>query len=98
MGEKASNNEKFKEYLVFQMQRDIINLYKAHLNIVEDLARDHNKMLDALGKDLPNEKLRDINYFNQAKYTYIRKKILDLGNEAIRNFQSSLEKVDVELK
>tara|TARA_Y100000004_G_C8621675_1_gene289070 strand:+ start:74 stop:367 length:294 start_codon:yes stop_codon:yes gene_type:complete len=97
MGEKASD-EKFKEYLVFQLNRDIINLYKAHLNIVEDLARDHNQMLDSLEKELPKEKIRDINYFNQAKYTYIRKKILDLGNEAIRNFQSSLDKVDVELK
>ena len=66
--------------------------------MVEDLARDHNKMLDTLEKHLPKEKINDINYLNQDKYNLIRKRILDLGNEAIRNFQGSLEKVDVKLK
>ena len=55
-------------------------------------------MLKKLEQYIPQEALVNINYLDKEKYNYIRKKTLDLGNEAIRDFESNMEKVDVNLK
>ena len=39
-----------------------------------------------------------INHLTEEKYNYIRKKTLDLGNEAIRDFEANMEKVNIILK
>ena len=55
-------------------------------------------MLKKLEQYIPQEALVNINYLDKEKYNYIRKKTLDLGNEAIRDFESNMEKVDINLK
>ena len=37
-------------------------------------------------------------YIDENKYNYIRKKILDNGNETIREIEKSLEKLNFKLK
>ena len=70
---------KSKSFLVFQLRRKIVNLYKNYLFILED-------MKDA-GYDIPEE-----------EYQRIRKRILDYGNDTIREIEENLENFDIELK
>ena len=93
-----SNDNRFKEYLIFQIHRNIINLYKSHLLIIEDLRKDHDIMLKKLEDNLPKEYLDNVNYFDDEKYDYIRKKTLDLGNNAIRDFEKNVESLEISLK
>ena len=95
---KLSTSDPLKAYVVFQHHRNTTNLYKAHLSIVRDLYEDHALMLKKLEQYIPQEALENINYLTEEKYNYIRKKTLDLGNEAIRDFEANMEKVNLILK
>ena len=44
------------------------------------------------------EFVENIDYFSDDKYNYIRKKILDSGNDAIRNIESSFKPIKILLK
>lgn len=90
--------EKIKEYLRFQLNRNIISLYKRYFEIIDDLRLDHKIMLEKMQKSYPKEFVENIDYFNDDKYNYIRKKILDAGNDAIRNVESSFKPIKVSLK
>jgi hypothetical protein len=88
----------FNDYLAFQVRRSIVNLYKFQLAVVEDMRQDHLSMLKKLESKVSKEFIKDIDYFNADKYNHIRKKTLDVGNEAIRDFESSIEKLDIGLR
>lgn len=90
--------EKIKEYLRFQLNRNIISLYKRYFEIIDDLRLDHKIMLEKIEKSLPKELIENVDYFNDDKYNYIRKKILDAGNDAIRNVESSFKPITISLK
>lgn len=92
------NEDKLREFVYFQMQRNIISLYKKYINLIEDLQEDHINMLNKLNKKIDLETLKNVDYFDENKYNYIRKKILDNGNEAIREIERSLEKLTFKLK
>ena len=53
--------------------------------MVEDLKKDHEIMLDKIKEKTNEDFTNSINYFTQAKYDQIRKRILDVGNECDRN-------------
>jgi len=72
-------DEKSKDFLVFQLRRKVVNLYKNYLFILEDLEK--------AGYDIPEE-----------EFQRIRKRILDYGNDTIREIEENLEKFDIELK
>ena len=82
---------KLKELLVFQIQRNIISLYKRYLNILEDLQEEHINMLNKLNLKIDQQTLKNVDYFDDNKYNYLRKKILDLGNETIREIDKTLD-------
>lgn len=94
----SSNEEKLKEYLVFQIHRNIVNLYKNHLILLEDVSVEHNQMMDKLKNHVAQETLDDVDYLSEKKYNYFRKKTLDIGNEAIREFERSIENLKITLK
>lgn len=87
-------NLNIKEILAFQVHRNIVNLYKRYLNLIEDLQEEHVNMLNKLNKKIDLETLKNVDYFDENKYNYIRKKILDLGNETIREISKNLEFFD----
>lgn len=74
-----TGDEKSKDFLVFQLRRKVVNLYKNYLFILEDMKKD--------GYDIPEE-----------EYQRIRKRILDYGNDTIREIEENLEKFNIELK
>jgi hypothetical protein len=92
------NEDKLREFVYFQMQRNIISLYKKYINLIEDLQEDHINMLNKLNSKIDLETLKNVDYFDENKYNYIRKKILDNGNETIREIERNLEKLTFKLK
>ena len=90
--------EKIKEYLRFQLNRNVISLYKKYFEMVDDLRQEHKLMLQKMEKVSSKEFVENIDYFNEDKYNYIRKKILDNGNDAIRNIESSFKSITITLK
>lgn len=96
--ELSSEEEKLKEYLTFQIHRNIVNIYKQHLVLLEDIAVEHRQMVRKLENHVDPKLLKDMNYLDKEKYTYLRKKTLDVGNEAIRDFEKSVENLKITLK
>ena len=62
------------------------------------MAKDHDIMLLKIQKETSKDFSENINYLTAEKYHYIRKKILDGGNEIYRELEKSLDKVDTTLK
>jgi hypothetical protein len=89
---------KLKEYIIFQFRRSITNFYKHQLNIIEDLRQDHRAFIKKVSTLSSKEHVKNMDYFNEDKYNYIRKKILDNGNEIFREFEKVFEYLDVEIK
>jgi hypothetical protein len=82
---------KLKEFILFQINRNIILLYKRYLNLVEDLQEEHVNMLNKLNKKVDLETLKNVDYFDENRYNYLRKKVLDLGNETLREIDKTLD-------
>jgi len=88
------------ELLEFQVNRNIINLYKSFLIMMEDMHDQHERSFRKLKTAFPE----DIDLINQADYwdddrmEYVRKKILDQGNDALREILGQLEKFNLTTK
>jgi hypothetical protein len=89
-----SNEDKLKSFVHFQIQRNVITLYKKYINLLEDMQEDHINMLNKLNSKVDLETLKNVDYFDENKYNYIRKRILDLGNETYREIEKTLEFLD----
>lgn len=66
--------------------------------MVEDMKKDHDFHYDKLYENIPEEYhgvVNTANHFTDEKVAWIRKRILDLGNESIRNFHSELDNYTV---
>ena len=96
---KLEKGSTVKDIISFQVHRNIVNLYKKHFEIIEDLQIEHESFLSKIKKnsldDLP---LDDLNYFTSERYDHIRKRILDSGNDCIREIEKVLELVDINVK
>tara|TARA_B100000676_G_C18089777_1_gene858512 strand:- start:775 stop:1059 length:285 start_codon:yes stop_codon:yes gene_type:complete len=92
------NSEKIKQVVLFQTNRSIVNFYKKHLTMIEDLKREHQSMLKKVEKKTSKEFSESIDTFDDDKYNYLRKKTLDSGNDIIRELESNLEKLDIRIK
>ena len=87
-----------KEFVLFQLQRNIINLYKRYIILTEDLHHEHSIFLKKLKDEGVSEDLiKKLDYFNDEKYTYMRKRILDVGNEVNRDLHKYFELIDLDL-
>jgi len=75
--EHQLKSEAAKDFLSFQISRQITHLYKDFLNILEDT---------------------QLNQSGPVNYKLLRKRILDKGNDTIREITVLLEKVNIDLK
>ena len=94
----SSEDEKLKEYLTFQIHRNIVNIYKQHLILLQDIHIEHEEMKKKLENHLDKKTIEDVDYLSPEKLKYYRKKTLDVGNEAIRDFERSVENLDIQFK
>ena len=85
------------DLLRFQVRRNVTGLYKSFLILIEDLERDQEIQFSKLKESMPEYKalLEQAEFLDSGKSNYIRKKILDAGNGAIREIISELENYDV---
>ena len=77
---------------------EISSLFKLMLMMVEDMKKDHDFHYEKLYNEIPNEYhsvLRAADHFTDEKVSWIRKRILDFGNESIRNLDSKLDNYSV---
>jgi isopropylmalate/homocitrate/citramalate synthase len=89
------------DYFAQYNQRNIKGLFKSFLILIEDLQKDHEITFSKLKDAMPPEYKTLINqadYFDQEKLKYLRKKVLDMGNEAIRVHDNELENFTVSFK
>ena len=86
-----------RELLEFQVLRSITNLYKSFLTLVEDLSEDHKEQFQRLKDALPESEdiIRQAEYLDEGQLNYLRKKILDSGNDVRRELFSYMENFDI---
>lgn len=85
--------------LQFEIRRDIVSLYKRYLNQLEDMKQEHASMFKKLEESLPSEYhsiLKSADYLDDNKFNYLRKRVLDFGNEAIRGIDEQLKQFDID--
>ena len=83
-----------KKNLNTRSNNEIISFFKMMLMMVEDMKKDHDFHYEKLYKEIPEEYhaiIRAADHFTEDKVCWIRKRILDYGNESIRNMQKELE-------
>ena len=81
-----------------ESNEEISRLFKMMLMLVEDMKKDHDFHYEKLYENIPDEYHKIINaanHFTPQKVNWIRKRILDVGNESIRNFGSALDNYTV---
>lgn len=81
-------------------QRHIKGLFKSFLVLIEDLHKEHEISFSKLKESLPDDErlIVQADYFDEEKLKYLRKKILDMGNEVIRSNDSELENFTISFK
>lgn len=87
-----------KKKLSQESNTQISSLFKMMLMMVEDMKKDHDFHYDKLYDNIPEDYhaiINTANHFTDQKVAWIRKRILDLGNESIRNFDSELDNYTV---
>jgi hypothetical protein len=87
-----------KKKLSSQSNSEISSLFKMMLIMVEDMKKDHDFHYEKLYHNIPEDYhpvINTANHFTEEKVAWIRKRILDLGNESIRKFDSELDNYTV---
>jgi glucan phosphorylase len=89
---KILNNTSYKE---------ISGLFKSMLMLVEDMKNDHDFHYQKLYDEIPEEYhavIKTADHFTPEKLSWIRKRILDYGNESARNMEKEIENYQVSFK
>jgi hypothetical protein len=91
---------KLNEMLEFQVNRNVINLYKSFLIMMEDLHQQHKASFTKLKMTLPEEAelIGQADYWDEERMEYLRKRILDSGNHSLRELVSQIEQFQLTLK
>jgi hypothetical protein len=102
---RVTEGANLKDIISFQIHRSVVNLYKKYFEITEDLLGEHKVFLSKIearakssGADSVAPILKELDYFTEEKYNQIRKKILDAGNDVVRELERTLDFVEIELK
>jgi hypothetical protein len=87
-----------QNYLEKKYKQCITGLFKDMLKLIEDMKADHNFHYSKLYENIPSEYhsvINAANHFDEKKFVWIRKKILDIGNESLRDFSIEMENYTV---
>ena len=87
-----------KKKLNRESDDEISKLFKMMLMMVEDMKKDHDFHYEKLYENIPDEYhgvINTANHFTPQKINWIRKRILDIGNESIRNLGSTFDNYTV---
>ena len=80
------------------MGRNVTNLYKGFLVVLEDLQQQHQSHFNKFRDALPEyeEAIDQADYLDEERMDYLRKKVLDLGNDCRRYLETEIEKFEVD--
>ena len=87
-----------KKSLVRYSNDEVSSLFKMMLLLLEDMKQDHDFHYQKLYDNIPKEYhpvINTANHFTDDKIIWIRKRILDYGNESIRNIESQIDNYSV---
>ena len=90
-----------KEFLNERSDHHIRFLFKSFLVILEDLKNNHDINFSKLRDSAPQEyqDLIDMaDYFDEEHFYNYRKKVLDIGNSVLRDYNSELDTLHVEFR
>ena len=82
-----------------QCERNTVSLFKGFLMMLEDLQKEHEIHFGKLRRNLPSEystRIDQADYFDQEKIQHLRKRTLDIGNEAFRNIERGIENFTID--
>ena len=87
-----------KDILTSKTDQAIRFLFKNFLILLEEMQKEHENNFDKLYEALPEEyhDLIDMaDYFDETKFEIYRKRVLDFGNEILRNHMDDLQHYEV---
>jgi hypothetical protein len=87
--------------LKFSVKRNVTNLFKEFLNIVQEFELQHNEALNKLFDTLPESEKNKVYLADHITKDYlsrIRKKVLSDGNDCYREIEAQLSNFDVDFK
>lgn len=85
-------------YLEKKYKQSITRIFKEMLKLIEDMKSDHDFHYTKLYENIPAEYhavINTANHFTEPKSLWIRKRILDIGNDSLREFSSEMENYTV---
>lgn len=89
------------EIMAFTIRRNVTLLFKQQLEMLEDIADEHDNAMRKLAEKLPQQYADYIelaDYLNEQKFEMLRKRILGKGNDCIRAIEESLKDFEVKVK
>lgn len=81
-----------KSEALFVSKKWTVALFKQVLIMLEDLKKTHDINFKKLYNSFPEDKnlISIADYFDEDQFTRIRKRILDYGNETVRNLEKDI--------
>lgn len=90
-----------KDFLCDRFNGNTKHLFKGFLVLIEDLHAENQIAFSKLKNNLPKEYsglIDQANYLDEGKMQYLRKKILDMGNDSLRDSNNNIEKFTISFK
>lgn len=87
--------------LQYSCRRQVVNLFKEFLSIIENLSDEHDEALAKLATAIPSEYHPYINladYLTEDKSERLRREILQRGNDCARAIENEINQYDIEFK
>ena len=88
-----------EEVLRFQIERNVKAIFWSYLAVLEDLGIEHDIAMKKLVEALPQEYKNYVNladYLTEEKGGQLRKRVLDVGNNHLREINTLLESFKIE--
>jgi len=97
MTEKDTSSIDNQKAVQLIIQRNITKLFKSLLDVVDDMKQQNSSMLAKVKTKTSLEYVQNINYLTPEVMDHVRKRVLDLGNESIREIHSIMECFDLKV-
>lgn len=85
----------------FAIKRNVTNLFKSFLVLLETVEREHDEALRKLEAVLPPEHQNKVflaDHFTKAGLERLRKRILSDGNDCVRTIEAQISMLDIKFK
>lgn len=94
------DDKDIEAFLIEASSEEIRYLFKNFLQILEEIKEEHDSVMSRLYENFPemSKVLNTCDYFNDRKLSRLRKRVLDIGNDAIRKNNGHVERICLNLQ